>query len=167
MHNAQRTCITCSGIICLRQTSPSGWAHCSFKKVVWTLQYQCYPISHSQDLLFGTVLQPLSRQGSCYIDLELTAIITKVLYSVSEFEAHRRQLLLLTIWHGRYSRLCAQHRHILLWLSSRTSTLRTHDSLTVTFFAPSFPCHCAIDSSAALQRSQSSPLACAGDDLCS
>ncbi|KAF8259876.1 hypothetical protein EI94DRAFT_1812580 [Lactarius quietus] len=46
-----------------------------------------------------------------------------------------------------------------------TQVLKTQNSSTVAFFAHSFPCYSAIDSSAALRRSQSFPCACAGDVL--
>jgi hypothetical protein len=62
----------------------------------------------------GTILQPLAKQGSWYIDLDLEAIIAKP-------SAHPKRHLVVT-WHGN-SHLFARHRRVLLSTSSRTCTL--------------------------------------------
>jgi hypothetical protein len=102
----------------------------------------------------GTILRPLAKQGNWYIDPELAAIIARALCSISVSEAPR----FVVTWHGHFSCLYVQHRRTAV----RMCTLGTQNSSTAALIAPSFPCFCDADSSAALWRSQSFPRACAG-----
>src|SRR6266702_166711 len=166
MHSVQWTCITCGGVIFPYRTSPCRWAPCSYKKVVRTSQYRCYPILTSQGLLLESSFGHLPSRGAGTLTLswQPSSQNPSTLYLYPKH--HHRQLLLVATWHGHCSRLCVRHRRVPPSPSSRTCTLGIQDSSTVAFFAPSFPCYCAIDSSAALRRSQSFPRACAGDIMC-